>query len=145
MKLVTVVLVATLAGCGAVEPKTAFSYGAFGFSFSDTKNNDVQIKDFNRDPATGAVSFKELTVRNNASDVMTANVQQMIALNEQFKIHGENLNRMLGQITAILPSILPGMTVNGPLGGSVQFNPATIRAIAEAVNAMKAAESQPTP
>jgi len=143
MRVFFLLCLGLLCGCGAVEPRTAFSYGALGFSFSDTKNNDVQIKKFNRDPVSGAVSFDELTVRNNASDVMTANVQQMVALNEQFRIHGENLNRMLGQITAILPSVLPGLRIEGPLGGSATVNPALVEAIAEALERRKAAASQP--
>ena len=136
-------ILGSLCGCGAVEPATKFSYGALGFSFSDTKNNDVQIKNFKRDPSSGVVSFDELTVRNNASDVMTANVAQMQKLNEQFIIHGQNLNNMLGQITSVLPTILPGARVSGPLGGSVEVNPAVIEAIIKAIDARKAASQPP--
>lgn len=124
-------LVSICGGCGNVVPRTHFSYGAFGFSFEDTKNNDVAIKNFKRDPASGVVSFDELTVRNNSSDVMTANVAQMQKLNEQFIIHGENLNRMLGTLTSVLPSILPGVSVNGPLGGSATISGGALESLAK--------------
>lgn len=141
-----------LVGCGAVEPTTEFSMGVFGTKFVDTKDNNVSVKGLKWKD----LEMEELIIRNNASDVMTANVAQMAALNEQMKIHGENIRAGIAELSGLVRAatpmaglFAPGVSATGPLGTSFGMNSATTEALIEriadvVIQKTKAAASQPT-
>lgn len=146
--IVLAILLLPLTGCGMLTPKTSLQAGPFGsfFSFSDTKDNDIQIRGAEYDPATKAFKVDEIVVRNNASDPITANVAQLQALNEQMKIHGANLIGAMQQVTGMINAAAPWVArgqVNTPLG-DVSLPAGTINEIARIV-AEQLARQQPLP
>lgn len=136
------VALAACGGCaalgGAANPRTEVSASPLGgFRFHDSKDNDIEIENAEYDPSTKALKIGKLTIRNNATDVRIASVQQMDAFNRQLVTHGENITRfgqiVLGLAETIAPLALPGVKLDGPLGGSATVNAATSKALIDAL------------
>lgn len=86
-----VAMVACLTGCAFIEPTTRVGGGLFGWEFVDTKDNDILIKNAEYDPKTQQFKVEEIKVTNKASDVVAANVEQMLAFTEQQRAANEGL------------------------------------------------------
>lgn len=105
--LMLVLIGGCLGGCSLpANPKTTLQAGPWGsyFSFYDSKDNDVEIVGAEFDPTIKRLKFDRLTIRNNASDVRRANVEQIQAYTEQVKA----MTRMVEYATAAIASKLPG-------------------------------------
>lgn len=128
-------------GCASIQdmvrpavPHTKASYGAFsGFNLDDTKNNDIDAEgEYNAKTGDYKVKFK---IRNNASDVMLANVEQMKvftlglaarveqmdARTREVEAHGRNIIGSLEQIKGMLGEVISplkgaSIDIDGPLG-----------------------------
>lgn len=107
-----------LTGCATMTPPphTRFGVNPFThtFDFDDTKNNDVTLKDLKYDAASHDFSLAELSIHNNASDVIGANVSLMAAYNEQLKTQTEALHvfmdgmsAMTGALTGLAHEVMP--------------------------------------
>jgi hypothetical protein len=97
---------AAMLGCSLpTNPVTKFGFDPWSrtWQFCDSKDNDVEVKDLTVDPNTYAVTLGSLTIRNNASDVRRANVEQIQAYTEQVRA----VTGMFQQITATLASMAP--------------------------------------
>ena len=130
ISLATIVLIlggCVLSGCAYNKPTTELSASAFGgFKFYDSKDNDIIVKGAEFNPETKQFSVEELTVKNAASPVIDANVQQMLAFveqqraaNEGIKAAFDGLATMTGLITRMAETILPGSggSIDTPYGG----------------------------
>jgi len=109
MRILMAMSVLALVGGCAVEglhwatPKTQFSYGVTGVKFTDTKDNDISIKDAGIDPNDPSrFHLGELTIRNNASDVRRANVEQMEAVTAQTQLITSAMTQMTADIAKIV-------------------------------------------
>ena len=114
-------LLATCTGCGVFKPRTALSAGPFGsyFSFEDNKDNDILIEQLEVDPTTKMLKAGKLTIRNNGSDPMRANVEQLKEVNEQLRTMGQNMQMFMQQLTSLAGTVAPWAargSVNTPLG-----------------------------
>lgn len=103
--LISLMLLLVLAGCenglfGSANPRTEFSYGASGAKFYDSKNNDIDVAG-EYDPETGRVSVSKFVVRNNASDVRLANVEQMLGLAKQQEQFNQGIREVRGIVSDI--------------------------------------------
>lgn len=98
-----------ITGCGNVEPETRVGWDPVRrqIVFRDTKDNDIEIKNLKYDPATDGFSMESLVIRNNASDVMTANVAQMQVILEMHKTFGQNAQIVLGGLADIAGQLTP--------------------------------------
>jgi len=106
-------LACLLPGCSMpANPHTRLRAGPLGglFSFEDTKDNDIEIKGANYDPATGRFGLDSLVIRNNASDVRRANVEQMRAYTEQVQA----VTNMVNMATQAIASKIPNFGGGGP-------------------------------
>lgn len=101
----------TTAGCAFIKPTTELA--GPGWHFVDTKNNDIEIVNLNVDPETKAVHADSIVVRNNASDVVTANVAQMMAFVEQQRAANEGIREAFVGITNTA-NALSGALLNLP-------------------------------
>lgn len=111
-------------GCATIRaPRTELKAGPFGsfFSFFDSKDNDITIKNAKYDSKTNMFSVKELTVRNNASDVSRAYADQIKAQAEFTKAFAENLRAMAAIVTAALPGV----------SSNIQVSPITVTEVPE--------------
>jgi len=112
-------------GCFYANPRTTFGFNPWSgkWEFYDSKDNDIEVTDLHVDPESKMVSIGKLTVRNNASDVRLANVEQQKAQTEQIKALTEMVNlatRVWSQVVGnAIPYALPGVhgNVNTPWGG----------------------------
>lgn len=127
-----------LFGCGVLTPKTSVSYGPFGFSFADTKDNDVEIEGLEFNPETKTWKVDRFTLRNNASDPIKENVQQLVQVNEQMKTAGVNLKIAMEGVTNFATALTPiarlfapGVSASGPLGGKLELSPEGLTALGE--------------
>lgn len=152
MALVAGLLVG-LGGCSVLTPKTAVSYSPlWGFSFGDTKDNDVEIVGLEVDPATKRIKCDKLTIRNNASDPIRENVEQMKVANEQLKTMGENARMIVAELgnavkllTPLAALFAPGVSASGPLGGNVDVSAGGLKAIIEGIVEAKLKERPKSP
>jgi len=125
---------AAMSGCAYSEPVTRFGGGPFGWEFVDTKDNDIEIVGLNVDPASKVISAEKIVVRNNASDVIVQNVQQMLAFVEQQRAANEGiavtlagLSNMMGQIVPLADQLrqavaaLPAVAIDLPGIGSAHI------------------------
>lgn len=117
MKLTVISLLLCLPlGCAYANPRTELRAGPFGslFQFHDSKDNDITIKGAEYNPDTQLFKIEELTIRNNASDVRTANVEQMKAHAEQIRAMSEIVSQLSNVVKAVVPLIIgQGETSNG--------------------------------
>jgi len=103
-------------GCGVLHARTSMGAGVFGWHFTDTKDNDISFDEASYDPATKQFSIKGLVIRNNASDPMIANVQQIMAIVEQQKAANEGLK-------VFMDGIQPALSLLGGLQGIAASEP----------------------
>ena len=132
-------LLLTATGCGYANPRTIVRAGPV--YLEDSKDNDILLEGAEYNHKTGDLHIDKFTLRNNASDVRIANVEQLRLVNEQIRIHGENIAQSLGLITALAEKALPGLKINGPLGGSATASNAAVALLAEQVAALLAAKN----
>jgi hypothetical protein len=112
-------------GCFYANPRTTFGFNPWSgkWEFYDSKDNDIEVTDLRVDPESKMVSIAKLTVRNNASDVRLANVEQQHAQTEQLKAVTALINLATEKWSAVaaaaIPYALPGHTfsVQTPYGG----------------------------
>ena len=106
-----------LVGCGVAEPTTEIKYSpVWGFSLTNSKDVVAGVKKATFNAETKEFTVEDLHVSDNASSVRLANVEQLKLVNEQIRIHGENIAQSLGLITAMAEKVIPGFQV--PRGGS---------------------------
>lgn len=129
-----VVTVCCTAGCGYANPRTVVRAGPV--YLEDSKDNDILLEGAEYNHQTGDLHIDKFTLRNNASDVRIANVEQLRLVNEQIRIHGENIAQSLGLITALAEKALPGLKINGPLGTSATASNSAVAILAEQVAAL---------
>jgi hypothetical protein len=116
--LMCVVCVVLVGGCSLpANPKTEFNYGPV--RFYDSKDNDVEINNLTINPETGMYSVEKLTIRNNASDVRRANVEQIQAYTEQVKAMAAMTQSLANTVGAMIPYFKPAVSgsINTPYGG----------------------------
>lgn len=116
-----VVLILAGPGCGMFKPRTSLSAGPFGsyFNFEDNKDNDILVEKLEIDPVTKTMKADKITVRNNGSDPMRANVEQLKEVNEQLRTMGQNMQMFMQQVTALAGTVAPWAargSVSSPLG-----------------------------
>lgn len=126
------------AGCAQIKPTTQVSINPITrtISFKDTKNNDVTFEEVSYNHDTKTFYVKGFVLKNNSSEVIDSNVQQMMAFVEQqraanegitqaFAGLAENISALGGALTGVLAN-LPAVKTSAetPLGsGSVEVNP----------------------
>ncbi|TXH52501.1 MAG: hypothetical protein E6Q97_15820 [Desulfurellales bacterium] len=128
--LLYVALITGNAGCA--NPQTRIWGGPFGWGFSDSKDNDVELAKAGFNKETGEFSLEGLKIVNNASAVRRANVEQIRAGYEGAALL---FPAMLDAVLARLPALkqfAPAATLSGPLGGAVSLPPEVLKPIAEA-------------
>ena len=103
-----------LTGCGVANPRTEISYGPFGFSLHNSKDVTIRVKKAGFNAETKDFEVEDLEVFDDASSVRIANVEQLKLVNEQIRIHGENIAQSLGLITGLLEKVVPGFTAPRP-------------------------------
>lgn len=113
-----------LGGCGVANPKTQFSVNPITktITFSDTKDNTLEIEDLEFVSANGSgASIKRLSLRNNASDVRIANVEQLKEVTMQLKQLGENFNQGMLAIGQAVSQIGNTFVPSGLFGGAGMY------------------------
>lgn len=105
--LAVAMLGSCVAGCYSPEPaQTRFGMGAFrGWEFHDSKDNDVSVEYAGYNSETKQWEVKNLTIRNNASDVNKTLEAMMLANAEQWKAVAEH-TRALGEATSSIAGAL---------------------------------------
>lgn len=98
-------------GIHTAKPETEMRYGASGFSFSDTKDNDISAEEISVDGGKKSGTVKNLVIRNNASDVRRANVEQIDAMARQHIAIGQALSQytdsLFNGLTGLATSLTP--------------------------------------
>lgn len=126
MKRMLTIAMVLCAGCGpdaaknfgAVTPitKVKYSRGAFGASmeFTNTKNVDAMLSGVKINKETGDLEIGMFTVKDNASDVMGANIPQMQQVAAMYPLYtalqaqyGANTVAIMGAIPPIITSATP--------------------------------------
>ena len=101
--------------------------GVFPFCFVDTKDNDIELTDVTYDPNTHAGRIGKLTVRNNASDPIRAEIERIRASNEGMVSQVAYMTGMMNgfaQLIGAAGRAVPGFSWLGPrpaAGGSVSL------------------------
>jgi len=101
---------ACLLGCNMPthKPETCIRYSAlFGFKFFDSKDNDISVQELSVDPTTKVGMIKGLTIRNNASDPMTAFIGQQQMYLEGMKQQTEQLNSVINGLQSVVSALMP--------------------------------------
>lgn len=125
-----VALITGHAGCA--NPQTKIWGGPFGWGFSDSKDNNVELAEAGYNRESGEFSLKGLKIENNASEVRRANVEQIRAGYEGAALL---FPAMLDAVLARLPALrqfAPAATLDGPLGGSLSIPPDVLKPITDA-------------
>ena len=107
---ISLALLAMLGGCMPSPAHTSFSINGFGWSFADTKDNDISVKG----AKWGDKSVDEITIRNNASDVNKTLATMMLAFVEQQKQVNEGITRVGNIIDKLVPLLGGGAAPETP-------------------------------
>lgn len=114
---------------GKSNPVTRFTYGPAGATFSDNKDNDIEVEGLTAEKSE--TGFKggvaKVTIKNNASAVRKADVEQINALVNQQLAFNEGINAvgnliakltpLVGQITSMLQAnAVTTSGITGPFG-----------------------------
>ena len=100
-----------ITGCAYANPETRLHGGPFGWGFSDGKDNDITLDEASYDDQ-GRFSLKGLVIRNNASDVRVANVEQMRAHADQIRAFSTVVTEFAKVVAAVHgKSLAPGVAV----------------------------------
>lgn len=107
--IVGCVLCLLAVGCAYANPRTELSAGPFGsyFSFHDSKDNEIVMEGLSYDPDTNFITVQKFEVRNNASDVRVANVEQMKAHTEQIKAFSAIVRDLASIVSAVTTRPVP--------------------------------------
>jgi hypothetical protein len=97
--------------------------------YRDNKDNDLQVKGFKVETPGGTTAqIDELTLRNNASEVRTANYQQMLGMAQQAAVNWAGAtdftNAVFEGVSRIIPLLTRSQAV-GLLGKLQGFNVST--------------------
>lgn len=104
-----------LAGCSLpANPKTRIQANAWGWTFENSKDVEILLKNAKADVDTGNIEIEELQIRDNASEVRRANVEQIQAYTEQVRA----VTLMFEQMTRAIAAIIP-QTVARPSEGAM--------------------------
>jgi len=113
MRCIAVLVVFAAMGCSyPANPHTRFRYGPA--EFFDSKDNDVEVVGLEVEPTNGTYRVERLTIRNNASDVRRANVEQIQAYTEQVKALTQMIGDLGQVVRAIAPYASPAVTATVP-------------------------------
>lgn len=97
-----------LPGCTAFSsPETRIRYDSWGFELTNSKDVSVKVQGAKYDPTTHAFSVDSLEFADTASEVRLANVQQMMAYNEQLRTHGENIAKIANAVNQLAATVMP--------------------------------------
>lgn len=91
-----------------------------GWSFIDTKDNDIEISDAEYDPSTHAGKIGKLTVKNNASTPIQAEIARIEAIgNAQMSqvAYVSGLLQGISNIVGAVGTAAPGLSWLKPTGG----------------------------
>ncbi len=166
---------ATLPGCGidginAAKPETRVEFDPINhtFKFKDSKDNNVDIKGLKAKTATGAEgSVDEFSLRNNASDVRAANVNQLLGMAAEATANWQGaaaetkaIGEILAQVMPFVPQAIAASALNklrgatsitGPGGigvsnsGNMQLADQLLKMAGTALPVSKPPASQATP
>jgi hypothetical protein len=106
------------AGCAQIKPTTKFGGTIFGWEFVDTKDNDIEIIDLDVSPGAKSVKAASIIIRNNSSDVIDANVAQMMAFVEQQRAANEGITAAFAGLAQSVQAL------GGALSGALARLPA---------------------
>ena len=120
MRWILATLLVLSCGCAFIKPITEIKGGPMGWRFTDTKDNDVLVKNAIYNPDTGSFSVEEVNVSNKSSPVIEANVQQMLAFVEQQRAANEAILGVMAELRQAV-GILTGGTVELIKGSQAQF------------------------
>jgi hypothetical protein len=95
-----------------------------GWKFVDTKDNDISIAKASYDPNNGGV-LEGLTIRNNASDPITAEIERIRAIGEVQRIQVEYFAQIRGMMTDIAGQLMP--LIGGTRAAAAQQTEATCK------------------
>ncbi len=128
-------------GCGieglhAAKPETRVDFDPIShtFKFRDSKDNDLSVKGFEANTASGSKGkFDELTIRNNASDVRNANVNQLLGMAAEATANWNGavaetkaLGEVLGIVMPFVPQTIAASVLGKLKGGSSLTGPGGI-------------------
>jgi len=106
--VLTSLLLMTGPGCLAMhKPATQMSYGPFGFSYKDTKDNNVTIEGLEVDPENKIVKLGKFEYVNDASTPMQAWVGQMEAQADLNRVTIEAMGGVIDRLAALIPTLPP--------------------------------------
>lgn len=104
-------LLLALSGCGvdgihSARPVTRAKFDPVSktFSIEDSKDNDILVKGLE---VEGRGKVEEISIRNNASDVRRANVEQMAGLAAQATANWQGAERTVGAFANLAREIMP--------------------------------------
>ena len=98
-------------GCAYADPETILYGNVWGWGFKDSKDNDVSFDKAEYDPATGTFVVENFSIKNNASGVRLANVQQMDAHERQMRTMTDGLANIAAQMPTP-PGWVPPLRIN---------------------------------
>lgn len=119
--LVVSLAIGLMAGCGWFTPVTKVSAGPFGssFTFEDSKDNEILVEGAAANPADNSFRVDRLQIRNVSSSVLAAQTERLVQINEQMRIHGQNIAQAIGEFRGLLGSVMPYVMraeASSPLG-----------------------------
>lgn len=145
------VLLTMITGCGWFTPTTKLQAGPWGsyFSFEDSKDNNITIEDSHYDPTTKGFRIGRLVIVNASSSVLQAQTERLIQINEQMRIHGENISSALNVLSGMLGTTVPFLSSRNTVTTEESFSDALLERIIEKVidRALlrRSTETQPAP
>lgn len=117
-----VALLCLTPGCSLpANPHTSVGFNPWSHTieFYDSKDNEIEIAGLTYSRETGDFKLERMAIRNNASDVRRANVEQINAYTEQVKATTAMMTQMTASLASMLPYLRPAVTtsINTPYGG----------------------------
>lgn len=112
-----------LTGCPYANPHTRVGFNVWTqcVEFDDTKDNDIEIDGLKVTPDTKQVTLDKLVIRNNASEVRRANVEQIKAQTEQVQAITAMITQqtqiLAGMAQSIMPFLRPATSTSLSLPG----------------------------
>lgn len=115
-------------GCAFIKPTTSFE--GPGWSFMDTKDNDIIMDrpSFTKDGQSASFNAERISVANKSSSVIEANVQQMLAFVEQQKAANEGIKAAMSGLAQIVKEVIPFLNLTQGTAAAFLNQLATIEA-----------------
>lgn len=125
-----------LLGCSLPSnPHTSVGFNPWSktIEFYDSKDNEIEVSGLTYAKDSGDFKLDKLSIRNNASDVRRANVEQINAYTEQVKATTAMMQNMTASLASMVPYVRPpavsgSLTLPGGIGGSFGSTPAPVPA-----------------